>query len=166
VCDPAVHYTVEDDPSMSDFHGGESADLQTLRAMVEAGADLSKATETIFYLYFPNEEQARRVASYCESEGYAAEVGEPLEGYTEWLCRLTRQMVPSRDIMEARARRLQALAIEFEGEFDGWEPAILPWTPAAPTVRGLTSGRRGCRAAHCFSHVSSVRGPAPLSFGR
>jgi hypothetical protein len=34
-------------------------------------------------------------------------------------------MVPSRDIMEARGR-LQALAIEFEGEFDGWEAAILP----------------------------------------
>lgn len=102
----------------------EDGDDATLEALRDAGADLSLATETRFYLYFPTEATARHAANTATSEGYAAIVREPLEGYADWLCLLTRTLVPSRSEIKAARARLEHLAISLHGEFDGWEAAV------------------------------------------
>jgi Regulator of ribonuclease activity B len=42
--------------------GSAEADAQTLRALRDAGADLTKETEINFYLYFPTQEAAAGAA--------------------------------------------------------------------------------------------------------
>lgn len=102
----------------------DDPDALTIRALQDAGADLARETETIFYLYFPTEGHARSAAHVATREGYAAEVCPPPSGYTTWLCRLTRQMAPSHAAIAATRTRLEELATSLEGEFDGWEAAV------------------------------------------
>jgi hypothetical protein len=99
-------------------------DERTLAALAEAGSDLSKPTEVNFYLYLPTEGHARSAADVAQNEGYSAEVRPPLEGYTTWLCLLSRVMIPRRADLEGARRRLEALAESLGGEFDGWEAAV------------------------------------------
>lgn len=103
------------------FEDGDDATLDALR---EAGADLSLETETRFYLYFPTEGSARQAARVATTEGYVALVQAPLEGYANWLCLLTRTLVPSSVEIKAARARLEELATSLHGEFDGWEAAV------------------------------------------
>ena len=102
---------------------GDPDDL-TLRALADAGANLARETETLFFLYFPTEAHARSAANVAQREGFAAKVSAPVQGHSEWLCRLTREMVPSRAAIKATRARLEELATSLGGEFDGWEAAV------------------------------------------
>lgn len=99
-------------------------DAATLEALRRAGADLSRETETRFYLYLPTEGHARSAATVASREGYQAEVREPVAGYTEWLCLLTCRMAPTAEAIDAARLRLEELAESLGGEFDGWEAAV------------------------------------------
>jgi hypothetical protein len=100
-----------------------TADEQTLAALAEAGGDLTKETEVLFFLYFPSEAHARSAAQVVGREGFATEVGPPVDG-TSWSCTLTRQMVPSPNEIARTRSRLEELATSLHGEFDGWEAAV------------------------------------------
>jgi hypothetical protein len=104
----------------------QTPDEQTLAALRAAGADLSKPTEVNFYLYLPTEGHAHSVAGVARREGYAADVQPPTEGYTTWLCRLTRIMPPHAAEIARATARLEALATSLGGEYDGWEAAVAP----------------------------------------
>lgn len=104
----------------------KTPDEQTLAALARAGADLSKPTEVNFYLYLPTEGHAQAAAEVARREGYTADVQPPTEGYTTWLCLLSRVMVPHGADIEAARVRFEELAGSFGGEFDGWEAAVTP----------------------------------------
>lgn len=101
---------------------GDPDDL-TLRALADAGANLARETETLFFLYFPTEAHAQSAANVAQREGFVARVSAPVQG-SEWLCRLTREMVLSRAAIKATRERLEELATSLSGEFDGWEAAV------------------------------------------
>ena len=103
--------------------GSAEADTQTLLALRDAGADLTKATEVNFYLYFPTREAAERAANSAQTPDLAAKVREGADGKS-WLCRVSGQMVPSESAIRAASIRLQALAATLGGEYDGWEAAV------------------------------------------
>jgi Regulator of ribonuclease activity B len=99
------------------------ADAQTLRALQEAGADLTKETEVNFYLYFPVRDSAARAAGADHAPGLAATVRPGADGKT-WLCLISGRMVPSEADIRDASLRMQALASSLGGEYDGWEAAV------------------------------------------
>jgi len=107
----------------SPSESGDPDDL-TLRQLENAGADLRKETEMLFFLYFPTEGHARSAANVARREGFDARVMAPPPGFTEWNTRLTRRMVPTRPTIKAMRARLEELAASLGGDFDGWEAAV------------------------------------------
>ena len=103
--------------------GSAEADAQTLRALRDAGADLTKATEVNFYLYFPTREAAERAAASAGTPVLTASVGPGALG-SNWLCYVTGTIVPSESTIRAASTRLAALAASLDGEYDGWEAAV------------------------------------------
>ena len=103
--------------------GSLEADRQTLRALQEAGADLSKETEVNFYLYFRDRAQAERAARGVSDSLFQSEVREAATG-GGWLCLLTASMVPSETGIRSASTRFQAIADSLGGEYDGWEAAV------------------------------------------
>jgi hypothetical protein len=104
--------------------GTRDADQQVLDALRMNGADLSKPTETLFYLYLPTEVEADTVAAALRNDGFEAEVSPPADGYTMWLCRATIEMVPELGAIHQLRDRFTALAAAHGGEYDGWEAAV------------------------------------------
>ena len=103
--------------------GTAEADAATLRALRDAGADLTKETEVNFYLYFPTREAAQRAAEQARTPSFTATVRKGALG-DSWLCFVTAQMVPSESAIRSAATRLQAVAASNGGEYDGWEAAV------------------------------------------
>ena len=100
-----------------------SEDAQTLRALREAGADLSKATHVEFYLYFRTRDAAEGAGRSAQLPGFSATI-KPGPAGKNWLCLLSGRMVPSEDEIGAANARLQMLADSFEGNYDGWEAKV------------------------------------------
>ncbi len=74
------------------------------------------------YFYFSVESQARKAAERLRSQGQSVEVRQALIKRigSRWLPRLLRSV--SRP--EESADKMEAIASEFGGEYDGWEVAI------------------------------------------
>ena len=103
--------------------GSPEADAQTLGALRDAGADLTRPTEVNYYLYFPTRAAAERAAASARTPEFTAEVSEGADGES-WLCLATAQMVPSESAIRAATTRLKALAESLGGDYDGWEAAV------------------------------------------
>ena len=103
--------------------GSPEADRQTLRALREAGADLAKATEVNYYMYFPSREAADLAATEVSTSDFSAVVREGAQG-DAWLCLATARMVPSESAILACSARFLGIAQALGGEYDGWEAAV------------------------------------------
>jgi hypothetical protein len=103
--------------------GSLEGDQQVLAQMRKAGADLSKATEVNFYLYFKERLAADSAAAHASSGPLTATVRRGADG-SSWLCLVTGQMVPDESTIHSTALRLLDLAKQYGGDYDGWEAAI------------------------------------------
>jgi hypothetical protein len=103
--------------------GSLEADRQTLRALRDAGADLTKATEVNFYLYFPSQAAADSAAAQATTPELPTQVKRAADG-SAWLCLVSGEMVPTEEAIHAASTRLQAVAVAHGGEYDGWEAAV------------------------------------------
>jgi hypothetical protein len=103
--------------------GSEAADRATLDRLKEAGADLSKPTEVLFYLYFATRELAEKAAERSSTSSLRATVDHAATG-DSWLCLLKGQMVPALEAIHGEAVRLRKIAESLGGEYDGWEAAV------------------------------------------
>ena len=103
--------------------GSLEADRETLRALRESGADLTRATEVRYYLYFPTEEAARAAAARASTPELRATVRRAADD-SAWLCLVEGEMVPTEGAIHAASARLQAVAATHGGEYDGWEAAV------------------------------------------
>jgi hypothetical protein len=104
--------------------GAEDEDQQVLDQLRAAGSDLSKPHLMEFYLYFPTEELASKVADEIEADGYKVEVKRAPRG-SSWMCYVTRRMVPKRAEIAAMGKRFRDLAERYGGEYDGWETEVV-----------------------------------------
>jgi hypothetical protein len=100
-----------------------SPTAQVLAAMRREGVDLTKPTSVAFFLYFPEEADARRAAGELPPSGSSTPVAvERPEGPTmEWRVRFTAVMVPTEANLDAMAARLAPVANRHGGVYDGWE---------------------------------------------
>ena len=103
--------------------GSLDGDRQVLAQMRKAGANLSKATEVNFYLYFKERRAADSAAAHADVDPLVATV-RPGANASSWLCLVSGQMVPDEAAIHTTAIRLLDLAKRFGGEYDGWEAAV------------------------------------------
>lgn len=103
--------------------GSLEADQQTLRALRDAGANLTKPTEVNFYLYFHERAGADSAAAQAGTQELTASVQRAADN-SAWLCLVTGTIVPSETAIRQASTRLQAVAAAHGGEYDGWEAAV------------------------------------------
>lgn len=105
--------------------GSPEADEATLQAMLRAGADLTKETEVIFYLYFPTRALAERAAESIRNPTFIPEVKDTL-------CEVTARIVPSLNTIRDASVRFHAVAATWHGEYDGWVAEVQPGKEPQP----------------------------------
>ncbi|MGH3133485.1 MAG: ribonuclease E inhibitor RraB [Gaiellaceae bacterium] len=102
------------------------ADRIVIRQLLGRGADLSQPRHVIHVLYFSNEADARRAAEEIGRAGYDTTLTPPDGTITEWSVRAEGYRIVGADTVEAFRAWFEEIAIEFRGEYDGWEAAVEP----------------------------------------
>ena len=100
------------------------ADKRVLELLTELGSDANIPYHVSFWMYFPKEEQAYKVAAELGKQKFEVEVSPPLDGYDKWLCLAFRQLVPRFATIDRLRKRLTELTTRYGGEFDGWEMEV------------------------------------------
>ncbi|ABE55789.1 protein of unknown function DUF1260 [Shewanella denitrificans OS217] len=94
---------------------------EMLKAMAEAGIDLSKALEVDFFLVFDEQrdaESALEALSQSDLEGELELVFD--DEIAKWELIVAINMVPAYDALVAKETELNTFAAEFDGMTDGW----------------------------------------------
>jgi hypothetical protein len=108
----------------------DAMDRDTLAQLRQNGANLTKRTDMVHYLYIPARGDAETAARRLNEAGYRASVGEPLgalpNGTTENRYSVIAHIdaVPSIDTVRKARSLCTALARAYGGEYDGWEAAV------------------------------------------
>jgi hypothetical protein len=106
--------------------GSEAApDAQVLSHLRKAGSDLSKTHHVEFFMYFPDEDAAQRVASRLVPQGFGVRVEPAAAGRPEWLVLATRPMIPQAPELERLRGHLTTLASSENGTYDGWGAPVV-----------------------------------------
>jgi regulator of ribonuclease activity B len=98
---------------------GAEADERVLDHLARLGCDPATPREVAHYLYVPDRPAALAVATVLDREGWLTaieECGEP----TYLVVAMRTRALTSAVVRETR-RRLEALAGEHRGVYDGWE---------------------------------------------
>src|SRR5262245_16159794 len=108
-------------------------DRKVLEALAARGSDMSKPAHTIHYLYFKSIAAAQSAASELRAAGYSnirldyaptTSIWKRLFGPRECSCIAETHAVPSEQAVFATTDRMNALAVKFGGDYDGWEASI------------------------------------------
>jgi regulator of RNase E activity RraB len=96
-------------------------DRATLATMEKAGMDLSTPLTIEHFLYFPSQESAGAVAGTLIRDGYDATAEAAAESPANpWLVFATRKTMLNESSVGRMRDRLETLAAEYGGEYDGW----------------------------------------------
>ena len=97
-----------------------------LEQLQRFGSDVDRKHEVSFWLYFRSEASARKAAQRAQSSGLKPAVSPPLRDSPDpkWLCLLYCPHVPDESLLDGVSRFCAELAVEFNGEFDGWEASL------------------------------------------
>src|SRR3954453_1679472 len=101
------------------FCDGAEADERVLDHLAHLGCDPGTPREVTHYVYLREQNDAGIVAGILEADGWRTEV-EPCED-TAFLVLATRVAALSTAIVKETRRRLETLAAEHDGVYDGWE---------------------------------------------
>ncbi|MGB8542896.1 MAG: ribonuclease E inhibitor RraB [Candidatus Acidiferrales bacterium] len=102
----------------------DRAEAKIAKARQSESADASDQPMR-HYLYFKEKSSAENVAEQLENQGFSVEVRPGADGDT-WLA-LARHSAPNnQEEMERLRDKMETLAAEFNGEYDGWEIATVP----------------------------------------
>lgn len=96
------------------------ADALVLDHLSRLGCDPAKPRECRHYVYVPGEQGARAVALSLSSHGWDAECEEVRDA---WLVTATTVMGLNAEVVRDTRIRLESLAGDHGGEYDGWEAA-------------------------------------------
>jgi len=100
-------------------------DDEVLADLQRHGSDLSAEHTLEHYLYFQDAASASEACAELEADGFkisrSGEAGKP----NSFLVLAAISLVPERQHVIALSDQLEALALKFGGEYDGWEAAIV-----------------------------------------
>jgi regulator of RNase E activity RraB len=101
-------------------------DRAVIAQLFQAGADLGKPRDVLYYLYFKSRDATEAAASDAAAHAFNVAIQEPLEGGTgAWSLTSERPAVVLDDAtVRANTDYFEALAAKFGGEFDGWETSV------------------------------------------
>jgi len=108
-------------PTMSDAEESMSPDAKTLKALVEAGSDLTKPHDIDHWIYFRDESGARAAAKELVAAGFTVESISKEPDDSEWRLLAKKTMVPVLKDVESQSTFLEELARRNRGDYDGWE---------------------------------------------
>ncbi len=121
---PTAACAPEPPPPTTDVDEPQDSDAQTIAQLVLAGSDLSQPHPVEFWLYLPTQPAADASAEALRGHVDEVEVRLTAKG-SEWLCLAKKSFVPTLPEIHAMRSRMEALAREHGGEFDGWEAAVV-----------------------------------------
>jgi hypothetical protein len=100
-------------------------DLAVLGELDKAGADLSESRHVIFFSYAPSDEVGQAMRREVESNGFAAEVREPLPDFPgQWAVVCETHAVASPDFVRGAVDFFEDLAQRHGAVYDGWEASV------------------------------------------
>ncbi|MDQ6746534.1 MAG: ribonuclease E inhibitor RraB [Candidatus Dormibacteraeota bacterium] len=105
----------------------DAGDAKVLSQLSRVGSNLAREHQVENFLYLPDELSARASAARLEGAGYRVRIQDPADPGpgARWLVNAYRWVVPTAvAIAEIRAR-MEALATEFGGEYDGWGAEVV-----------------------------------------
>lgn len=105
-------------------HGAGDLRIEVVPQLRSVGSDVSRLHRFDFYLYVPTDAEAKAASLKIRSKGLSVEVRRAATGST-WLCLVKSNVVPDSHQLTEIGRLLTALAIEYQGEFDGWEAEVV-----------------------------------------
>jgi hypothetical protein len=101
-------------------------DQLVVRQLQGLGADLSQPRHVIHFLYFEEESDARAAGVEIDRAGYEAIVTPPDDSSDAWTVRAEGYRVIGASTVESFRAWFEQIAVEFRGEYDGWEAASKP----------------------------------------
>jgi len=98
-----------------------TGDAGVIAQLRKLGSDLSKPHPVEFFLYFPTEVGANRVADKLATQGFTSTVKPAASGSSlPWHTFATLQIVPTIGAMAKLRAELSELSASEGGEYDGW----------------------------------------------
>jgi hypothetical protein len=102
---------------------GPAADDRALAQLVESGVDVSVPRPVDFDLTFRDERAARQTVALLAGLGGDLRIGAAGGFEPRWLVRLTLPMAITPERLAALRARLEEVAIERGGRYEGWDAA-------------------------------------------
>lgn len=81
-----------------------------------------RETVVVHYVYFPTKDTAEVAVASLKDEGFAIESRLGADGIN-WLVLASHRIVPNEAEIERHRVMLEAIALQGNGEYDGWEAA-------------------------------------------
>jgi regulator of RNase E activity RraB len=100
-------------------------DDEVLADLQRHGSDLSAEHTLEYYLYFQNSTAASEARAALEASGFKISRSGEAGRLNTFLVVAAISLVPERQHVIALSDQLEALALKFGGEYDGWEAAIV-----------------------------------------
>lgn len=101
------------------------ADMQLIDTLEQHGDPLTVEREVTHYACFDDPETAEAFAAAAGPEGFETEVREPDEENERFCVVLTHRSAVDMDTIGAITQTLAERAAELDGEYDGWECALV-----------------------------------------
>lgn len=108
-------------------------DRRVLAALASHGSDLTKPAHTIHYLYFKTMDAAKSAGAELQAAGYQSlrvhraptkSLWKRWFGPHDYSCIAETHAVPSEAGVFATTDRMNALAVKFGGDYDGWKASV------------------------------------------
>lgn len=104
------------------------ADRHVVAEALRSGIDALQPQEVRHYLYLPSVEDAHQVAQELGADGYAVDVRKSAsldqDSPNPWLALATSSVILDEKHLEETRQRFEALALRYNGDYDGWEIAL------------------------------------------
>ena len=109
--------------SRSSVSAPQSPDGQVIAQLVKAGSNLSKTHNIEFFLYFPTQQSAEKIAEKLNNDGFSTTVKQSTSS-KEALLQAKKSMLPLESELAALREKLNTLSVSEGGIYDGWGTEI------------------------------------------
>lgn len=113
-------------PDAHTLTGYPVPDLETLRLLVDHGANLGEQRHVLHYLYVNTADQQSEAARIVREAGWETSTPEPLPAYPgQWLVLAERpDATLTPEFVQQTRGFFEETAALFDGDYDGWEASV------------------------------------------